>query len=149
MLIGEICTRDVVQCDRNTSALELAQLMRKSHVGDVVVTDQPNGKRVAIGIVTDRDLAVKVLAEERDPLATTAADIMEAELITAGERNSVYEVAELMRFRGVRRIPLVDEDGALTGIVTLDDLLGAIGEELNLLAKALSRERAQEERGRS
>jgi CBS domain-containing protein len=121
--------------------------MRRSHVGDVVVTDQPNGKRIAVGIVTDRDLVVKVLAEERDSLATTAGDIMSTELITAGERNTVHEVAELMRFKGVRRVPVVDEDRALLGIVTLDDLLTEIGEELNLLARVFSREQVQEERG--
>ena len=66
MLIGDICTREVVQCDRTTPALELAQLMHRSHVGDIVVTDQPNGKRIAVGIVTDRDLVVKVMAGERD-----------------------------------------------------------------------------------
>jgi CBS domain-containing protein len=101
---------------------------------------------VAVGIVTDRDLVVKVLAGERDPLATTAGEIMGGELITAGERNTVHEVAELMRFKGVRRVPVVDEDGALLGIVTLDDLLTVIGEELSLLARVLSREQAQEER---
>jgi CBS domain-containing protein len=146
MLIGDICTREVVQCDRTTSALELAQLMHRAHLGDIVVTDQPNGRRVAVGIVTDRDLVVKVLAGERDPLATTAGEIMGGELITAGERNTVHEVAELMRFKGVRRVPVVDEDGALLGIVTLDDLLTVIGEELSLLARVLSREQAQEER---
>jgi CBS domain-containing protein len=146
MLIGDICTREVVQCDRTTSTLELSQLMRRSHVGDIVVTDQPNGKRIAVGIVTDRDLVVKVMAEERDSLATTAGDIMSVELITAGERNTVHEVAELMRFKGVRRVPVVDEDGALLGIVTLDDLLTVIGEELNLLAKVFTREQVQEER---
>jgi CBS domain-containing protein len=146
MLIGDICTREVIQCDRTTSTLELSQLMRRSHVGDIVVTDQPNGKRIAVGIVTDRDLVVKVMAEERDSLATTAGDIMSVELITAGERNTVHEVAELMRFKGVRRVPVVDEDGALLGIVTLDDLLTVIGEELNLLAKVFTREQVQEER---
>jgi CBS domain-containing protein len=146
MLIGDICTREVVQCDRTTSTLELSQLMRRSHVGDIVVTDQPNGKRIAVGIVTDRDLVVNVMAEERDSLATTAGDIMSVELITAGERNTVHEVAELMRFKGVRRVPVVDEDGALLGIVTLDDLLTVIGEELNLLAKVFTREQVQEER---
>jgi CBS domain-containing protein len=148
MLIGEICTREVVQCDPATSAQELAQMMRSSHVGDIVVVDQPNGKRVAVGIVTDRDLAVQVMAAERDPLTTTARDIMGPELVTAGERNDVHETAELMRFKGVRRIPVVDEDGGLLGIVTLDDLLAVIGDELTLLGRIFARERVQEEHTR-
>jgi CBS domain-containing protein len=148
MLIGDICTRDVVQCERTTSALDLAQIMRHSHVGDVVVVDQPNGKKIAIGIVTDRDLVVQVMAAERDALTTTAGDIMSPGLITAGERDTVHETAELMRLKGVRRIPVVDEDGGLLGIVTLDDLLTEIGEELALLGKVFARGQVQEERAR-
>jgi CBS domain-containing protein len=148
MLIGDICTREVVQCDRTTSASDVAQLMRHSHVGDVVVVDQPNGKKVAIGIVTDRDLVVQVMAAERDPLTTTAGDIMGPDLVTVGERNTIHETAELMRLKGVRRIPVVDEDGGLLGIVALDDLLTEIGEELTLLGKVFARGQVQEERTR-
>ncbi|OGA22412.1 MAG: histidine kinase [Betaproteobacteria bacterium RIFCSPLOWO2_02_FULL_65_24] len=146
MRIGEFCTRYVVQCERTATALEVAQLMRTSHVGDVIVIDQPNGKKLAAGIVTDRDLVVKVLAREVDPTAVTAADIMSGELITAGEANDAYETAELMRFRGVRRLPVVDEDGGLVGIVTLDDLLKVMGDELTILGRVMSRERFQEQR---
>jgi CBS domain-containing protein len=138
----------VVQCHRTTPAVELAQTMRNAHVGDIVVVDQPNGKQVAVGIVTDRDLVVQVMAADRDPLATTAGDIMSAELVTAGERNDVRETAELMRFKGVRRIPVVDEDGGLVGIVTLDDLLAVIGDELTLLGRVFARARVQEEHTR-
>ena len=128
--------------------MDVAQIMRHSHVGDVVVVDQPNGKKVAIGIVTDRDLVVQVMAAERDPLTTTAADIMSTSLITVGERSTIHETAELMRFQGVRRVPVVDEDGGLLGIVTLDDLLTEIGEELALLGKVFARGHVQEERTR-
>ena len=72
MRIDEICTREVVKCSRKTSALDLAQLMRSSHVGDIVVVDEPNGERVPVGIVTDCDLVVQVMALETDPAAVTA-----------------------------------------------------------------------------
>lgn len=148
MRIGDICTRDVVQCSRSSTALELAQIMRSSHVGDVVVVDQPDGHKVPVGIVTDRDLAVEVMAREQDPASVTAGDLMGAELATTGEENDLYEVVELMRFKGVRRVPVVDEQGGLTGIVTLDDLLNMIGEELTMLGRVISRERFQEEQSR-
>jgi CBS domain-containing protein len=148
MRIGDICIREVIHCAREATALELAQLMRSSHVGDVVVVDQPNGHKVAVGIVTDRDLAVEVIAREKDPALVTAAELMGAELVTAGEQDEVHEVVELMRFKGVRRIPVVDDQGGLTGIVTLDDLLNVIGGELALLGRVMSRERFQEERAR-
>jgi len=148
MRIGEICTREVVHCSRKTTALELAQIMRTSHVGDVIVADQPNGERIPVGIVTDRDLVVEVMAMEADPTVVTADDLMGRELVTAGEANSVHEIAELMRSKGVRRIPVVNEYGALIGIVTLDDLLKVIGEELSLLGRVFSREQFEERQTR-
>jgi CBS domain-containing protein len=91
---------------------------------------------------------VEVIAREKDPALVTAAELMGAELVTAGEQDEVHEVVELMRFKGVRRIPVVDDQGGLTGIVTLDDLLNVIGGELALLGRVMSRERFQEERAR-
>jgi CBS domain-containing protein len=148
MRIADICTRNVIQCSRTASALELAQLMRNAHVGDVVVVDQPNGERIPVGIVTDRDLAVGVMALEADPALVKAGDLMGPALITAGEANDVYEIAELMRFRGVRRIPVVDEHGGLVGIVTLDDLLKVIGDEIAFLGRVIAREELQERESR-
>jgi CBS domain-containing protein len=148
MRVGDFCIRNVVQCTRDTSALELSQIMREAHVGDVVVVDQPNGKKIAVGIVTDRDLVIEVMAKERDPALITAKDLMGQELVTVGEGNDVYETAELMRDRGVRRTPVVDDQGGLAGIVTLDDLLRIIGEQLALLARVIARERFQERQSR-
>lgn len=145
MRVGEFCVREVIECTRKTSALELSQIMRQSHVGDVVVVDQPNGKKIAVGIVTDRDLAVEVMANERDPALVTAGDLIGRKLITVGEGSDVYETAELMRYEGVRRVPVVDDQGGLAGIVTMDDLLRIIGEQLALLAQVIGRERFQEQ----
>jgi CBS domain-containing protein len=148
MRVGEFCVREVIECTRKTSALELSQIMRQSHVGDVVVVDQPNGKKVAVGIVTDRDLAVEVMAKEGDPAQVTAGDLIGRKLVTVGEGSDVYETAELMRREGVRRVPVVDDQGGLAGIVTLDDLLKIIGEQLALLAQVIGRERFQEQQSK-
>jgi CBS domain-containing protein len=126
----------------------MSQIMREAHVGGVVVVDQPNGEKIAVGIVTDRDLVIEVMAKERDPALVTAKDLMGKELVTVGEANDVYETAELMRDRGVRRTPVVDDQGGLVGIVTLDDLLRIIGEQLALLARVIARERFQERQSR-
>ena len=148
MRIGDISTRKVVHSGRTATALELAQLMRNSHVGDVVVVDQPDGHKIPVGIVTDRDLVVEVMARERDPGSITAGDLMGAAIVTAGDQDDISEVVELMRFKGVRRVPVVDEQGGLAGIVTLDDLLNLIGGELALLGRVISRERFQEGQSR-
>jgi CBS domain-containing protein len=84
MRIGDICTREVIHCSRATTALELAQLMRSSHVGDVVVVDQPNGHKMPVGIVTDRDLVVEVLAREADPALAKPGELVAREFVTAG-----------------------------------------------------------------
>lgn len=148
MRVGNFCIRDVIECHRKTSALELSQLMRDSHVGDVVVVDQPNGKKVAVGIVTDRDLAVEVMAKEVDPALVTAGDLIGRELVTVGEASDIFETAELMRHKGVRRVPVVDDQGGLVGIITLDDLLKIVGEQLILLAQVIGRERFEEQQSR-
>ncbi len=148
MRLADICIRHVIQCSRDATALEVAQLMRSSHVGDVVVVDKPNGECIPVGIVTDRDLVVEVMARELDAATITAGDIMSASLVTAAETDDIHETAELMRFKGVRRVPLVGEHGALVGIVTLDDILNVIGEELTLLGRVMSRERLQEQQSR-
>lgn len=145
MRIDEVCAGEVVCCRRNASVLELAQVMRNSHVGAVVVADEPNGERVPVGIVTDRDLVVEVMAKEIDPAGVTAEDIMATELVTAAETEDVHDVVERMRLKGVRRIPVLNRQGGLAGIVALDDLLRVLGEELTLLGRVMSRERFQEQ----
>ena len=112
------------------------------------MADEPDGERIPLGIVTDRDLVMQVMALEADPATITAGELMSGPLTTAGEANTVYETAELMRLKGVRRVPVVNEHGGLVGIVALDDLLKIIGEELTLLGRVFAREQMQEHQSR-
>lgn len=140
MRIGEICTREVVYCGREASVLELAQLMRNHHVGDLVVAETRNGRLEALGIVTDRDLVVKVLAEGVAAEALTAGDLMTRELVTGTEEESVHEAIERMRTEGVRRLPVVGTDGALVGVLSADDVTEFLAEELTGLAHVAPRQ---------
>jgi CBS domain-containing protein len=99
MRIGELCTREVVYCERTTGAVEVAQLMRSHHVGDLVVVDRRNGRLRPVGIVTDRDLVVEVLARRVDPESVTAGDLMSAALVTAKQSEPVHDAIERMRAR--------------------------------------------------
>src|SRR5574340_613686 len=108
MPIGEICNREVVIVQPNKSALEAAQLMRQHHVGDVVVVEERGGFRVPVGIVTDRDLVVEVVAPGLDPSVITVGDIMVPELATVTENIGVFEAIQYMRTKGVRRLPVVE-----------------------------------------
>jgi CBS domain-containing protein len=144
MPISEICNREVVIVQRNNTILEAAQLMRQHHVGDVVVVEDRGGVRVPVGIVTDRDLVVEILAPAIDQKVITVGDIMVAELATVKENAGFSETIEYMRAKGVRRVPVVDKGGGLVGILTLDDLLELLAEELLALAKLVRHEQKKE-----
>ena len=144
MPISEICNREVIIAQRNNTILEAAQLMRQYHVGDVVVVEERSGIRVPVGIVTDRDLVVEIMASELDQTAITVGDIMVPELVTVKEDAGMFEAIEYMRTKGVRRLPVVDKGGGLVGILTLDDLLELLAEELLALAKLVKHEQKKE-----
>ena len=148
MPIGEICTREVVIVKRNETVLEAAKLMRQHHVGDVVVIEERDGVRVPVGIVTDRDLVVEIMAPELDPAAMTVGDIMEQELVTVKESMGLFEAIQYMRSKTVRRLPIVDENGALLGILALDDLLELLSEELLAIARLVRYQRRKETKQR-
>ena len=102
MPISEICNTEVVTTRRNASVQEAAQLMREHHVGDLVVVDELDGQRLPVGIVTDRDIVVEVVAKGVALDKLTAGDIMSLELTTAQETDGVYETIQMMRVKGVR-----------------------------------------------
>ena len=144
MPISEICNREVIIVNSDDTVLEAAKLMRQHHVGDVVVVDDRDGVRVPVGIVTDRDLVVEIMAPELDPAAITVGDFMVPELVTVKESAGMFEAIEYMRAKGVRRLPVVNDSGGLIGILTLDDLLELLAEELQAVAKLVTYEQKKE-----
>jgi CBS domain-containing protein len=144
MPIGEICIREVIICNRTTNVLEAAQLMRRYHVGDLVVVDESAGKRIPVGLITDRDIVISVIAAQVDPTTITAGDLISRELVLVREDEGVFETIEHMRAHGVRRMPVVDRQGTLVGIVSVDDMTELLSEELSQLSKLISKEQAQE-----
>lgn len=148
MTIGEICSRVVVLARKGTPLVSAAKLMREHHVGSLVVVEEDERGRIPVGIVTDRDFVVEVMAADLDYRQLTAGEIMSGELITAREEDNVLDTLQVMRRRGVRRMPVVTATGALAGIVTIDDLLEIVAEELNDVVKAISSEQSREARAR-
>jgi len=148
MPISEICNREVVIVQPNNTILEAAKLMRQHHVGDVIVVEDRGGVHVPVGIVTDRDLVVEIIAPELDPTAITVGDIMALNLVTMKENSGMTEAIEYMRAKGVRRLPVVNNRGGLVGILTLDDLLELLAEELLSLAKLVKHEQKKESMSR-
>jgi CBS domain-containing protein len=144
MAIGEICNREVVIVQRDTTIQEAAKLMRSHHVGALVVVKEVAGKRHPVGLVTDRDLVIEVLAPELDASVITVGDIMLPKPVTVPETTGVFEAIQFMRDKAVRRLPVVDGQGALIGIVALDDLLSLLADELSELSTLVTREQKRE-----
>jgi len=144
MPVGEICNREVVVAEKSLSVVEAARLMRTHHVGDLVVVEAREGRKHPVGIVTDRDIVVEVVAAGVNPELLKVGDIMGPEVATVRESEGLFEALRYMRDKGVRRMPVVDAAGGLVGILTLDDLLGLLGEEMMELSKLVSNERQRE-----
>jgi CBS domain-containing protein len=147
---GELCIREVVIATRETSIVDAARLMREHHVGCLVVTDDIAGHTSPVGILTDRDIVIEVIAKEVPLANVTVGDVMSFALLKVSEDEELLDVAQRMRARGVRRVPVITvEAGELAGIIAMDDILGLLSQELSLLATLTSRETEQETSKRS
>jgi len=144
MNVGEICSRVVVVAERGTPVQQAAKLMRDHHIGALVVTEGAVGARRPIGIVTDRDLVVEVVAADVDYRTLTVGDIMSERPATLKETAGVFETIGQMRGGAVRRLVVVDANENLLGIVAMDDLIPVLAEELSALALAIRLEQRRE-----
>lgn len=149
MNIGDICSRAVVSIGAGELVQRAAELMRQYHVGSLVVTEDANGGLGPVGIVTDRDIVIEIVAKNVDPGTLTVGDIMSEEPLIANEEDDVDEVLDDMRKEGVRRIPVVDENGAVVGVFALDDLLQIMATQMDLVAGIVGAQRGEESRMRA
>lgn len=144
MSIGLFCTRDTVIVRREDSIHTAARLMREHHVGSVVVVEDAGEGVKPIGLLTDRDMVVEILAKELDAQAVSVGDVMSLGVITAKENDGVWVTLKRMRSQGIRRLPVTDNDGILLGIVSVDDILELLVGELTDLVKLSDREKERE-----
>ena len=135
MSIGEFSTKDVITALGGETALDATKLMLDKGVGSIVVVDLD---KKSIGMVTDRDIAVKVVAQGKDPKFTLLKEIMSKDTVVLSQDRGFFETTKIMSETGIRRIPVVDHDGKLTGIICLDDLIMVFGEELANIAGAIA-----------
>ena len=148
MLVGKICNREVVFVEQETSIAEAARLMREHHVGGLVVVKEKLGKRIPVGIVTDRDIVIEVIAEGVEMGDITVGDIMSDQLVTARESDDLLETIKMMRAKGIRRLPVIDDDNELAGILTVDDLIDLFSEQIADLARLIAFEQKREKESR-
>ena len=149
MDVGEICTRSVISARADEPITVAATRLRRFHVGDLVVLDPGHAAPRPVGILTDRDITVAVVAEAPDALQhLTCADLVRAPLVSVDENEDVFVAVERMSEAGVRRLPVVDERGDLVGILALDDLYGLLARTLAALAGISRDQREREWEGR-
>ena len=140
MSAGEYCNRDVVVIEKTESVREAINLMRKNHVGDVVIVEMRENVSIPLGILTDRDIVVEILAEDVDLDTVIVGDVMSYQLVTTVEETKLLDAVKLMRIKGVRRLPVVNESGELQGILSADDILELVVEQLSDIVSLVSNE---------
>lgn len=147
MSISQICRRQVVTVGREVDVATAARVMRDEHVGYLVVAADPNGR--PIGVLTDRDIVLKVTARGRDPADVKVSEVMTADPLVADAGADIGDTLKRMREIGVRRVPVVDGQGRLAGIVALDDVIDHLFAQLAAVAGAIRTEQRAERALRS
>jgi len=149
MQAAELCNREVITATRDMSIPDAARLMRDRHVGSLVVTDTSEDRVMPVGILTDRDIVIEMVAKDIALNEVTVGDIMTCAVLKVTEDDNIFDVAQRMRARGVRRVPVISRLGELIGIIAADDILELLSEELSLLVRITTREAEQEKTKRS
>ncbi|HVK93204.1 MAG TPA: CBS domain-containing protein [Noviherbaspirillum sp.] len=144
MNIGEICTRTTVFAYKDMRVSEAAHLMLEHHVGSLVVVDESNQRRTIAGMLTDRDIVVAVVARNFDAKTMRVVDIMSGNPLICHSEDSMMDVLHQMRLHGIRRVPVADAQDTLIGIVTMDDVLEVLAEQLHVLVQIVDSERKRE-----
>jgi CBS domain-containing protein len=143
MNAGSVCKREVVTVTPTDDLIAAAHVMREKHVGYLIVCEASRNKRVA-GVLTDRDIVVAVLAQEVDARILKVGDVMTRDPLVIDEGQSIEAVLRHMREAGVRRVPVVDGAGALSGVLSIDDVLERIAEQLLNIAGSIRNEQRME-----
>lgn len=122
MRIRHVMTKDPTCCVPDDTAVKAASIMRHEKAGIVPVIDNEQSRRI-VGVVTDRDLTMNVIAEARDPHHVQVKQCMTTNVVTCSPNDSIERAMQLMKENQIRRIPVVDDAGALQGIVAIGDLV--------------------------
>jgi signal-transduction protein with cAMP-binding, CBS, and nucleotidyltransferase domain len=135
MRAGDICNRSIVTCPPTATAATLAELMRDEHTTEVIVVEEHSSRRVAKGIVTFRDMVVRVIAGHVDAATTLASDIMSSSVETARDTELTYDAISRMREKRIARLVVVDAEGALVGVLTANGVTEFLAGELLEVAR--------------
>lgn len=145
MSVKSVCRTNVVTISPKASVLMAAQVMKQEHMGSLVVAEATNGARKPLGILTDRDIVRLIVANEADARSLQVEDVMTRDVQCLQEDEGIYKAMKKMRQLGLRRMPVVRKDGSLLGIVSLDDFMELLADELNQISGVSATQRKKEE----
>src|SRR5688572_5902003 len=142
MNLATLCRRNAVTIRQFEELTSAAELMRDQHVGYLVVVDPDpsDGSQKPVGVLTDRDIVVTVVARQVNPRSLRVGDVMTRQPVVVADTDSVDKALESMRSIGVRRLPVVGSRGQLVGVISLDDIIDALAEELGHVAGSIRNE---------
>lgn len=148
MLLSFFCNKNVPVVAANATVREAAQLMRQKQSGYLVIILDSKGHKKPLGIITDRDIVIRGVSETDYVGDLIVEDLMSKPLYTARHDDTVYQASTVMRVNGISRLPVVDKDNCLIGIVELADILQLLNSEFENLAKLFVKQLTNEKRRR-
>ncbi len=146
--VNLICNHNVATIRKDDGIVDAATQMRNEHVGDLIVVEVRGGAKVPVGILTDRDIVIGVVAKGVSPDAVTVGDTMTRDLLTVREDSSLEFALREMRRCGVRRAPVLRANGDLVGVIAIDDIIQHLAVQLGRLADLIRLEQEAEQRTR-
>ncbi len=146
MKVESICNRNVITAERDNNVLKAAEIMRQNHVGSIVIVDVTSYGEKPIGIVSDRDIVIKVVAKNVSLEEISLNDIMARDLVCVRGNDDLMETLRIMCMEGVRRVPVINNEGALMGLLSMDDLFEIFANELSNIAVLICRHKKHEKR---
>ncbi|KTD54382.1 CBS domain protein [Legionella sainthelensi] len=149
MIVGEYCNRDVVVINCNESVKNAAELMRQYHIGDLVLLEEQKNKKAPIGIVTDCDLVIEVMAAGIAPESLLIKDIITEPFSSVFENDNLLDALELMHSKKIRRLPVINNDKTLVGIITLDDFIEILAENMAKVIDVIKPQQQKEAKQRT
>jgi CBS domain-containing protein len=145
MRVEELCTPNVITIVAAASIVEAAKQMREHHVGDVIVLPD-SGDGYPIGVLTDRDITVELVAQDLPLSGVSVGDVMSRDIVTVKAQDDLADALEMMATNAIRRIPVIDENDEIVGILSIDDVISVIAEELKKVSSLCRRQPGQEKR---
>ncbi len=146
MNVGDLCRHQTVTIPPGAGLTAAARVMRQEHVGYLIVVEpmSEEKQRKVVGVLTDRDIVVAVVARDADPRALTVGDVMTRDPLLVSETSSLESTLSLMQEAGVRRVPVLTREGALAGVLALDDVIKALTLQLDKIAGCIGSEQKVE-----